>query len=144
MGLYVFSRPRSALDPTKDTIKITAGSFPLKIWKAKVAGAEAQSGYNVVLLARSTGGTSPAGSITPKPVGGSSVAGFTVTYGDTSAASLGDVLHRFTPNSNGGIDPETTMPGAEYSVPPGGQVSLRSEVGTANVVPNFLIEEITG
>lgn len=145
MPLYSVSRARSALSTTNDTITITASATkPLKVYMVKVAGAETSSGYNTVLLARSSGGTTGGGAITPNPMAGSSSASFTVATTWSAQPSLGAVMHRFAPNSNGGIDPFVAIPGGEISVPVGGQLSLRSEVGTANVVVNMVIEEIEG
>lgn len=146
MGLFAFSKVRSAASLTNDTLTIIASATkPLRVLMAKLAGADAVSADNQILLAYSSGGTTPGGGITPTRVdGGSGAASFTVSTTWVAQPALGAVAHRFAPNSNGGIDPFVALPGAEYFIPVGGQMSLRSERGTANIVPNFLIEEIGG
>lgn len=145
MPLYSVSRARSALSTSNDLLTITASATkPLRVLMGKIAGADTASASNTVLLARSSGGTTAGGSITPVPIQGSSSASFTVATTWSAQPTLGNVLHRFAPNSNGGIDPFTALPGAEFSVPVGGQISLRSEQGTGNVVVNLIIEEVEG
>ena len=145
MPIYAVSRARSQLSTTADTLTIVASSTkPLRIIMCKVAGADAAPADNTVLLMKSTGGTGPGTAITPTPIAGNSTASFAVYTTWSGQPTPGAILHRFEPNANGGIDPFVAVPGGEYSVPVSGQVSLRSERGTSNVVPNLLIEEVEG
>lgn len=146
MPVYNITRSSAALSTSNDLVTITASSTkPLRILFAKLAGMGTASAANEVMLMRSSGGTTGGGGITPTPVNsGDGAASFTVYTTWSAQPTAGVVLHRFAPNANGGIDPWIAIPGAEISVPVGGQVSIRSAAGTSNVVLNMTIEEVVG
>lgn len=147
MPLYTVSRGKTALSTTADHLTIVASATkPLRIVVADVKGMGVSSADNEVVLQRSTGGITPSGAITPSPVHpGAGAASFSVyTAWGTQPSLGGAVLWRFGPNANGGQDKYTAIPGAEFPVRVGEQVSLRSLSGTSPVVVNLLIEEVDG
>ena len=147
MPLFTVSRGQHAINTANDSLTIVSVSNkPLRIYTCKVGGANNVPNFNEIWLQRSTGGTTPGGAVTPEKVDvNSSAACFSVytTWANQPALS-GGPLHRFTVNSNGGIDPMIKMPGFEIQVPAGGQVSIRAGVvnGSSNGVLNLDIEEI--
>jgi hypothetical protein len=145
MPLFTVTRTSSTLSTTNDYLTIIASaSKPLRVYIVDVKGDSAVSVANEVVMARSSGGTTPGGAITPVRVNpASAVASFTVytTYGG-SQPTLGDILWRFSVNANGGIDKFVSIPGAEIPVPVGTQVSIRSVDGTSNMIANLMIEEV--
>ena len=146
MPAYTVTRTRSALSTSNDLLTIVASSTkPLRIYVAGIEGAESASAVNEVVMARSTGGTTGGGAITPGPNNpGSSAASFSAFTTWSAQPTLGQVLWRFAPNANGGNSKFTQIPGCEFSVPVSGQVSFRSVNGTSNVVINLQVEEIDG
>jgi len=147
MPLFMVTRTATALNPAADLLTITASNTkPLRILMAKLGGAGIAPAANEVVMQRSTiapvGGTS----IIPAKVNtGSAVANF-LANGGTSTPQLtaNEVMHRFTVNANGGIDPFVALPGGEISIPVGGQMSFRSVSGTSNAIINVLVEEVDG
>lgn len=146
MPMYTVSRTSTALSTSNDLVTVTASSSkPLRIYVVDLKGMGTASSANEVLVSRSTGGTTGGGAITPQPQNsGSAAASFTVNTTWSVQPTLGVTLWRLGPNANGGIDKFVAFPGAEFSVPVSGQVSIRSASGTSNVVLNMLIEEIDG
>lgn len=147
MPLYTVTRTRAALSTTNDLVTITASATkPLHIYVVDIKGMDTSSSANEVVLQRSSAGTTPGGAITPGKVNsGSGAASFTAyTTWSVQPTLNGDVLWRFGPNGNGGIDKYVAIPGAEIPLRVGEQVSMRSITGTANVTVNLLIEEIDG
>jgi hypothetical protein len=147
MPLYTVSRARSALNTSQDTLTIVASATkPLRIYVVDIKGMDTASAYNAVLMQRSALGTTPGGAITPSKVNPSSGAASFAAYTTWSVqpALSGEVLWRFAPNSNGGIDKDVVPPGFEWPVPVNGVVSFRSEAGTGNVIINLKVEEIDG
>lgn len=146
MPLYTVTRTSSALSTANDTITIVASATkPLRVYIVDVKGMGTSSAANEVVLARSTGGTTGGGGITPTPTNtGSAAASFSVFTTWSAQPTLGSVLWRFGANANGGIDKFVAIPGAEISVPVSGQLSLRSISGTSNVVVDALVEEVDG
>ncbi len=144
MALFTVTRTSSALSTTADTITIVASATkPLRVLYAEASGMGNASAANEIVIARSTGGTTPGGAITPAPLAGSGAASFTVYTSYSAAPSLGVVLHRLTVNANGGRDRFNPSPGLDIEVPAGGQISIRSAAGTSNVTINEItIDEI--
>ena len=148
MPMFFVNRTATALSTSNDLLTIVASATkPLRIYMAKLAGAGTSSAANEVLMQRSTGGTTGGGGITPaKQSPGSAAASFNAftTWSAQPSLTANEVLHRFSVNANGGIDPFVAFPGGEISVPVSGQVSFRSASGTSNAVINLMIEEIDG
>ena len=144
MPLFIVTRTATALNPAADLLTITASNTkPLRILMAKIGGAGIAPAANEVVMQRSTIAPSGGTSITPAKVNtGSAVANF-LANGGTSTPQLtaNEVMHRFTVNANGGIDPFVAVPGGEIKVPVGGQVSIRSASGTSNAIVNLQISE---
>jgi len=149
MPLFTVNRVATALSVSADLLTIVAsGTKPLRILMAKLAGAGTASAANEVVMQRSSGGTTPGGAIVPAKVNtGSAAASFsayTTWAGGQPSLTADTVLHRFSVNANGGIDPFVALPGGEISVPVSGQVSFRSVAGTSNAIINLMIEEVDG
>jgi hypothetical protein len=147
MPLYTVSRTRTALSTSNDLLTIVASATkPLRIYVVDIKGMDTTSAYNEVLMQRSASGTTPGGAITPAKVNpGSGAASFAVyTTWSVQPSLSGEILWRFGPNSNGGIDKDVVLPGFEWPVPVSGVVSFRSAAGTGAVVINLKIEEIDG
>lgn len=147
MPLYTVSRPRTALNTSQDLLTIVASSTkPLRIYVVDIKGMDAASAFNEVLMQRSTIGTTPGGAITPSKVNPSSPAASFSAYTTWAAQPTlnGEILWRFGPNANGGIDKDVVVPGFEFSVPVSGCLSFRSAAGTSNVVINVKVEEVDG
>ena len=146
MPLYSVNRTSAALSTSNDTLTIQASSTkPLRVYIIDLKGMGTASAANEVLAARSTGGTTGGGAVTPSKMNSNSGAASFVVYTTWSAQpTLSDVLWRFGVNANGGIDKFVAIPGAEIQVPVGGQLSIRSASGTSNVAVNVLVEEVDG
>jgi hypothetical protein len=146
MPLFTVNRTSAALSTTADYLTIIASATkPLRIYVVDLKGDSTSSAANEVLMCRSSSGSGFGGAITPVKVNtNSAAASFSVYTSASGAASLGDVLWRFSVNANGGIDKFVAVPGAEFQVPVSGQVSIRSTDGTSNVIGNLLVEEVDG
>jgi len=147
MPLFTVSRARTALSTSNDLVTIVASaSKPLRIYVVDIKGMDTTSAYNEVVMQRSSGGTGAGGALTVAKVNPGSAAASFFAYTTWSEQPLlsGELLWRFGPNSNGGIDKDVVLPGFEWSVPVSGKVSIRSAAGTGNVVLNLKIEEIDG
>lgn len=148
MPLFSVNRGSTALSTSNDLVTIVASaSKPLRILMAKLGGMGTTAAANEVLMQRSTGGTGGGGGITPAKINtGSAAASFNAytTWSGQPSLTANEVLHRFTVNANGGIDPFVALPGGEISVPVSGQVSFRSAAGTSNAVINLMVEEVDG
>lgn len=141
---YSASRTTSALSTTNDTMTIICPSTrSLKIWEIRIHGAGTTSTYNEVRIARSTGGTTGGGAITPTPLATLSPAsGVTVNTTWAAQPTIGVDIKRMAVNGNGAINAWTAIPGTEIDVPPSGQISIRSASGTANVSIDVVFEEV--
>ncbi len=144
MALFSVTRTSSTLSTTADTVTIVASATkPLRVLYVEASGMGTASAANEIVIARSSGGTTPGGAITPAPLAGSGAAGFSVYTTYAAAPSLGNILHRLTVNANGGKDRYNPAPGLDIEVPAGGQISIRSASGTSNVTINEItIDEI--
>jgi len=141
---YSANRTSSALSTTNDTMTIIAPSTrALKIWEIRLYGQGTASAANEVAIARSSGGTTGGGAITPVPLATLSAAsGVTVNTTWSAQPTLGVVLRRVGINANGAYSPLVFMPGSEIDVPPSGQISIRSIAGTSNVTAEVIFEEV--
>ena len=146
MPLYTVTRTSSALSTTADSITLVASSTkPLRVYIVSGVGMGTASAANEVVIARSTSGATPGGSITPSPINsGSSAASFAAYSSWSTYPTVGAVLWRLGINANGGVDKFNAIPGAEIQVPVSGQLSIRSASGTSNVAWSILVEEVDG
>ena len=147
MPLFMVTRTATALSPSADLLTLTASNTkPLRILMAKLGGAGLAPAANEVVMQRSTIAPGGGTSITPAKVNTGSAAASFLANGGTSTPQLtaNEILHRFTVNANGGIDPFVALPGGEVSIPVGGQVSFRSISGTSNAIINVMVEEVDG
>ena len=141
---YSANRTSSALSTTNDTMTIIApATRALKIWEIRLYGQGTTSAANEVAVARSTGGTTGGGAITPTPLSTLWAAAATTVNTTWSAQpTLGAVIRRIGVNSNGAYAPLVFMPGSEINVPPSGQISIRSISGSGNVTAEVIFEEV--
>jgi 1,6-anhydro-N-acetylmuramate kinase len=141
---YSVNRTTSALSTTNDSLTIVCPSTrALKIKEIAISGAGTTSAYNEVAVARSTGGTTGGGGITPTPLAPLSPASGISAWTTWSAQpTLGVVIRRLAVNANGAINRVVFPPGQEIDVPPSGQVSFRSISGTGNVTIDVIYEEV--
>jgi hypothetical protein len=141
---YSASRTSSALSLTADTMTIIAPSTrALKIKEVLIGGQGTTSAANEVAVARSTGGVTGGGAITPTPLASlSPAAGATVNTTWGTQPTLGVVIRRIPVNANGGVSRVVFPPGQEIDVPPSGQISIRSIAGTSNVSIDVIFEEV--
>lgn len=147
MPLYTVTRTSAGLSTSQDLLTLVASATkPLRVYIADIKGMGTSSAANEVLMSRSTGGTTGGNAITPQPNNaGSGAASFSAYTSWAAQPTLAvQPLWRFGVNANGGIDKFVAVPGAEISVPVGGQISFRSATGTSNVTINVLVEEIDG
>ena len=147
MPLFSVSRARASLSLTADLLTIKAsGTKPLRISVVDIKGMDSSSSVNEIVMQRSSGGTTGGGASGPAKVDPASAAARFNVYTTWSVQPTldGDILWRFGPNANGGIDKDVATPGWEWPVPVGGQVSFRSTTGTGNVTINLRVEEIDG
>lgn len=142
---YTVTRTATALSTTADFMTIVNSSTrALKIWAIRFYGAGTASAFNEVAVARSSGGTTGGGAITPTPKSTlASASGITAAYTTWSAQpTLGVVIERMGVNANGGIAAKVFPPGGEIDVPPSGQISIRSISGTSSVTGEVEFEEV--
>lgn len=141
---YTVSRSTASLSTTADFMTIIApATRALKIWAIRCYGAGTASGYNEVLVSRSTGGTTGSGGLTPQPKATLSAAsGVTVWSGWTTQPTIGVTLQRIGLNQNGAVVPLVFPPGGEINVPPSGQISIRSATGTNAASIEVEFEEV--
>lgn len=146
MAIYQVTRTSSALSTTNDSLTIVAASGkPLRVLITDIKGLGTSSAANEVALARSSGGATPGGAITPFGASSDAAsAGFAAYTTWTTQPTLGNILWRFSVNANGGQDKFVALPGGEITVPSGGQLSIRSITGTSTVAISMQIEEIVG
>ena len=146
MAVYTVPVPAAALSTSNDSVTITAASGkPLQILIVDIKGNGTSSAANEVLLMRSSGGTTPGGAITPRAASSDAgAAGFTAYTTWSVQPTPGNVLWRFAVNANGSQDKFVALPGGEFTVPSGGQVSIRSASGTSSVVIDLQINEFVG
>lgn len=141
---YTVTRTSTALSTTNDAMTIICPSTrALKIWSVRIYGGTTASGYNEVLVSRSTGGTTGGGAITPTPKATLSAAsGVTVNTTWSAQPTIGVTIERMGVNGNGGIAAKVFPPGSEIDVPPSGQISIRSASGTNAVAIEVEFEEV--
>lgn len=141
---YTVSRTAAALSTTNDAITIICPSTrALKIWAIRVGGGGTASAFNELLVSRSTGGTTGGGAITPTPKATLFAAsGTTVNTTWAGQPTIGVTIQRVPINANGAISNLIFLPGMEIDVPPSGQLSFRSAVGTSSVTIEVEFEEI--
>lgn len=141
---YSISRTSTALSTTNDLMTIICpATRALKIWEIRIYGQGTTSVANEVRIARSTVGTTGGGAITPVPLATLSPAsGVTVNTTWSVQPTIGVDIRRIGVNANGAYSPLIFMPGNEVDVPPSGQISVRSAVGTSNVSIEIIIEEV--
>jgi hypothetical protein len=95
-----------------------------------------------LVLARSSGGATPGGLITPNPQGAlMTTSAITVPTTWGTQPTLGAVLSRISINSNSGVR-AMLPPGMEFDMAPSSTLSLRSISGTGLVVVEFGFEQI--
>lgn len=141
---YTVSRTGTALSTTNDYMTIIAPSTrAVLIHEIRVVGGGTASAAAEVLVSRSTVGTTPGGTITPTPLNTLGPAA-TTSVPTTWAAqpTIGVTIRRIAVNANGAINPVIAMPGSAIEVPPSGQISIRSGLGTSLVSIEVLFEEI--
>ena len=140
---YSASKVGTALSTTTDSLTITApATRAVKIWEIRVFGQGTTSAANEILIARSTGGATPV-AITPTPLATQASAAASTAAGSwTTQPTLGVTIRRVGVNSNGAYSPLVFMPGTEIEIPPSGQVSFRSAVGTGSVTIDVIFEEV--
>lgn len=141
---YTVTRTATALSTTNDAVTLVAPSTrALKIWAIRLYGAGTASAFNEVAVARSSGGTTGGGGITPTPkstlASASGISAFTTW---SAQPTLGVVIERMGVNANGGIAAKVFPPGGEIDVPPSGQISIRSISGTSPVTLEVEFEEV--
>lgn len=146
MPIYTVSRASTALSTSNDLLTIVASATkPLRVYLVDMKGMGTASAANSVLVSRSSGGTTGGGGITPAKLNsGSGSASFSAYTTWSAQPTLGDTLFRLGINANGGIDKFQAFPGGEIQIPVSGQLSIRSESGTSNVLANLVIEEVDG
>lgn len=148
MPMYTVTRASAALSTSSDLLTIVASATkPLRIYMVDFKGMGTSSAVNEVVMSRSTGGATGGNAVTPQPnSAGSGAASFQAftTFSTTQPTLATHPLWRFGVNANGAVDKFVALPGAEISVPVGGQVSFRSTTGTSNVTLNVMVEEIDG
>lgn len=146
MAIYSVTVTSTALSTSNDAVTITAASGkPLQILMVDIKGMGTASAANEVLFMRSSGGTTGGGAVTPRAASSDAgAAGFTAYTTWSGQPTPGNVLWRFAVNANGGQDKWVAVPGGEFTVPSGGQVSIRSASGTSNVTIDLLINEFVG
>lgn len=143
MALYSVSRSNVALSTTADIMTPTAAANRrIRIVEISIGGMGTASAANELLVARSSGGTTPASNLTAEPLEpDSAAAGFTVPSAWTGQPTIGNVLLRLPVNANGGIYRWVARPGEEIVVRNSATLSFRSAVGTSNVSIHVIIEE---
>lgn len=144
MAIYGVTRTSSSLSVSADSITIVASATkPLKVYVVSCGGMGTSSAANEIVVARSTGGATGGGTITPSKYDpGSVAASFSVFTTWVTQPTLGEILERLTVNANGGKDKFIALPGGEINVAATGQLSLRSAVGTSSVTFSLIIEEL--
>lgn len=145
MPLYTITRTKTALSTSNDLLTIVASSTkPLRVYVIALTGAGTASADNEVAYAVSSSGTTPGGGITPSPIGHSGTASFNAYTTWSAQPTLGVVQWRFQVNANGGQDKFQALPGFEFTIPVGGQRSIRSISGTSSVTLDVYVEEVEG
>jgi hypothetical protein len=146
MSAYTFNRPSAALSTSNDLATfIAAAGKPVSFMHIKLKGAGTASAQNEVVLYRSSGGTTPGGAITLRPVSSDGAAAGCLMYTTWSVQpTLGVEVWRFSLNALADWDAFTALPGLELTLPSAGQYSLRSASGTSNVVLTGQLYEHVG
>jgi len=105
------------------------------VYLVEFAGMGTASAANSVQVARSSGGVTGGGAITPEPLGGEQAAvASTVNTTWATQPTLDDVLKLLGVNANGGINRwQTTDPRAMIEIRNAATMSLRSATGTSTV-----------
>ena len=137
MASYKVTRASTALSTTNDIISmIAAASKKCIITSITVGGMGTTSAANSLIVARSTGGTTPATALTPALTDtdddAANTAVWTAWTGQPTLAS--NPLLRIPVNANGGVTRIVFPPGHEIRLRNSEQLSFRSETGTSNIV----------
>lgn len=147
MARFGLGVTNTALSTTNDTLTIiSASARRLKIYAIRLAGMGATSAAAAALtvhVMRSTGGTTPGGSVTPAELeadGGAAVFTNATTWAAQPTPS--DVVLRLGLQAYGGIHPWVARKDEEIILRNAEQISIRSSVGTASVTLNVELEEI--
>lgn len=147
MALFVVSKPSSAAKTgaSEASLVIVAGSKPLRIHMADVAGNGVASAANEIILQRCSGAATGGTSITPSKVNPSSgTSTFSAIYDATAGLTYtaDTIQRRFAVNGQGGYIPFTPLPGFHIPVPTGTSIAFKSLSGTSNIIINMSIEEV--
>lgn len=143
MAKYSVGRTNVALSTTNDLMTlITASARRIEIFEVEVAGQGTASAANELDTARSTGGATGGGPLTPGKLDTDTPAAVTVVNTTwATQPTLGDVLLRLGVNANGGINRWVARPGSEIKARNAEQISFRSGLGTSNVSVHVIFEE---
>lgn len=141
---YSISRTGTALSTTNDYMTLIApATRALKISEIRVTGGATASAAAELLVSRSTGGTTGASAITPTPLATQAGASAALVWTAwTAQPTIGVTIRRIPFNANGAINPVIAIPGNEIEVPPSGQISFRSGLGTSLSSVEVIYEEI--
>lgn len=142
-GYYSVSRSNTALSTTADFLAVVgAVTHSFRIHEVSVGGMGTASAANELAVARSAGGNTAGGGITPSPLRPSqAAAGFTAATTWTTIPSVTAVLLRLPVNANGAIFRWVAKPGTELEFVGTDQASYRPIVGSSNVTMHTLVEE---
>lgn len=144
--IYLINRASAALSTTNDLLTLVgAANRTVRIRRVTIYGLATASAANVVLMQRSTGGTTGGGAITPAPqVNSDRAASFSAftTWSAQPTLTANTVLGRFGVNANGGVASVYYPPGYQPEIRGTEQISFRSEIGTSNVSIEVEVEEL--
>jgi len=136
MGRWAATRSNTALSTTADFMTLVSLSARrCEVYLVEFAGMGTASAANEVIVARSSGGTTGGGAITPEPLSGEQAAAAGVVNTTWSAQpTIDDIVMRLGVNANGGINRwQTTDPRAMIEIRNAANLSLRSGFGTSAV-----------
>jgi hypothetical protein len=141
---YKVNRVSTALSTTADLVTIVApANRSLRIWEFTIGGMGTTSAANEVVLNRSSGGATPSALITPQPLHPDyAAATFTAPTAWATQPTQGVTLDRLPVNANGGGLRKVFPPGSEIEIPAGGQLSIRSAIGTSPVTLDLVVEQV--
>lgn len=145
-GFYSLSRAAVALSTANDSLTILpATGRTIELIEFSIGGVQATATGNVVLIARSAGGTTPSAGVTAEPMReAQAAAGFTNATAWVAQPTLGPILLRFPVSSNGGLyrwvqTEETNIIFIDSNT--NEQLSIRSETGTGTMSFHCIVEE---
>jgi len=140
MGRWSARRDNVALSTTADFMTlISASARRAQVYLVEFAGMGTASAANSIQVARSSGGVTGGGAITPEPIGGEQAAVASVVNTTwATQPTLDDVLKLLGVNANGGIQRwQTTDPRAMFEIRNAATMSLRSATG-ASLVSGYM------